>query len=62
MEQGGEGPRRGAQVSQTTEARPPCPETALEEKVTQRMGPPSGSSSRRGQVREKWQQLCYMQR
>lgn len=58
MGQGGEGPRTGAQVSQTTEAQPPCPETALEEKVTQRMGPPSGSPSRRGRVREKRQQVC----
>ena len=61
MEQGGEGPRTGAQVSQTTEAQPPCPETALEERVTQQMGPPSGSSSRRGQVREKRQQVCSTQ-
>lgn len=62
MEQGGEGPQRGAQVSQAAETRPPWPETTLEEKVTQWTGPPSGSSSRRRQVREKWQWVCYVWR
>ena len=38
MEQGGEGPQRGAQVSQAVETRPPWPETTLEEKVTQWTG------------------------